>query len=77
MKGHGAKFGLNWEEREFKEMFDIMDTNKDGIVDFNEFIVAGINKVELLSRENIRRVFVFMDKDKNGVISKDELKIVF
>ena len=54
-----------------------LDTNRDGKIDYGEFITAAVNRTKLLNEENLRIAFTLFDKDGNGSISKDELKAVF
>ena len=54
-----------------------MDTDKDGKIDYGEFISAAINRTRLLSADNLRIAFNLFDKNGDGVISKEELQQVF
>jgi calcium-dependent protein kinase len=46
-------------------------------VDYSEFLAAAVNKAKILSNENLRYAFSMLDHDKNGYITKNELKEVF
>ena len=61
----------------FNEILDSLDKNRNGVVDYTEFLVAAADKNMLLTEQNLRFAFNMFDADKNGVISKPELKAVF
>ncbi len=53
------------------------DVNKNGVIDYNEFIMANLTSHKKLSENNLRQAFDFYDADKNGVIGLEELRKVF
>ena len=54
-------------------MFRAADKNKDGTIDYTEFISAAFKKDVLLSRTNLSGAFKQLDTNGDGAISKDEL----
>ena len=46
------------------------DTNRDGQVDYTEFITAAFDKQKLLSQANIKRAFQMLDADGDGRIDQ-------
>jgi calcium-dependent protein kinase len=61
----------------FDEILDSLDKNRNGVIDYTEFLVAAADKELLLTEANLRFAFNMFDKDGNGSISKPELKEVF
>jgi calcium-dependent protein kinase len=57
-------------------MMGSLDVDKNGFIEYEEFLTATLNKKKLLSKENIKIAFEMFDKDNSGYISKDKLKIV-
>jgi calcium-dependent protein kinase len=55
-------------------LFNKIDADDSGFIDYFEFIVAAIDKKELLSEENILKIFNWLDTDKGGTIDSCELK---
>jgi hypothetical protein len=58
-----------------------MDTNCDGIVDFNEFVAATLHAYQLEEdivkwNKRIFTAFQLFDTDNNGYITPEELKVV-
>lgn len=51
--------------------------DKDGKVDYNEFIQATINHQANLNKKNIKEIFNIFDLDNDGKIDMKELKQVF
>ena len=68
---------FRYENEDWADIIAAIDTNGDGQVDFSEFIAAALNRMLILSEENIRKTFDMFDKDGNGYITSDELKAVF
>ena len=64
--------GFNW-----KELFDEIDTDGSGAIDYGEFVTAAVNKQAMLSSENIDMMFKLYDKDGDGEITATEFKDVF
>ncbi len=54
-----------------------MDCNKDGQVDYQEFISAAIKKDVVLQRQHLVAAFNMLDLNGDGEISRAELKQVF
>lgn len=61
----------------FDEILDTLDKNRNGVIDYTEFLTAAADKELLLTEENLRFAFNMFDIDKNGSISKPELKQIF
>ena len=60
---------LNWDE-----IFQKMDLDGNGKVDFHEFCVASVDHKKLLSEKNLKYVFATLDQDQSGTIELSELK---
>jgi calcium-dependent protein kinase len=58
-------------------MLRSIDKNGNGEIDFSEFIQAVYDYSELLSSERIKNAFDFFDTNKDGSITRDELRQVF
>ncbi len=64
-------------EAELKEMIAEVDANKDGTIDFKEFLgLMSRQTKERDSQEELREAFKVFDKDGNGFISAAELRHV-
>ena len=53
-------------------MFD-----KNGNVDYEEFIRMCIPREKLFTEENLENAFLLFDKEKNGFITPSEIMILF
>ena len=53
-----------------------IDSDNNGFITFEEFLIASVNKEKLLTEENLKMAFDVFDRDKNGGISHDELKYI-
>lgn len=58
----------------FEEIMQSLDRNCNGVIDYTEFLTAASNKEQLLSDQNLMFAFKMFDTDKNGTISRKELK---
>jgi calcium-dependent protein kinase len=54
-----------------------IDKDGDGLIDYSEFLAAAVDKTKIISDENLRYAFSMLDYDKNGIITKNELKECF
>lgn len=61
-------------DEEILSLFKGIDTNNSQKIEYTEFISAAIENNEFLKEEKLYDVFKILDKDKNGKISKSELK---
>ena len=53
-----------------EELLGLIDKNKSGKIDFNEFIGAIYSRRKLFEVKNLEEVFSYFDKDSSGFISK-------
>jgi calcium-dependent protein kinase len=51
------------------------DSNKNGYIDFTEFLTASIDWKQALSGERLEALFKELDKDNDGAITIEEIKI--
>ena len=75
IKSSLTALGYNPTDVELKEMVSILDTNKNGEIDFEEFLGMVSKKMKIgASDEEIKDTLRVFDKDCNGFISAAELR---
>merc|ERR1719222_1076238 len=74
--GYLDHYGKVMSEEEVDAMFDSVDTDKSGFIDYSEFVVAAMNESQLTTNEKLKAAFQMFDKDGSGIISPDEIKEV-
>ena len=57
-----------------KEYMNSVDIDKNGYIDFTEFLTAAISKEKAFTLSNLKMAFNYFDADKSGKISVFELK---
>ncbi|CAK95072.1 unnamed protein product (macronuclear) [Paramecium tetraurelia] len=62
---------------EVNRIFQQVDKNNSGSIDYTEFVIATIDRQQLLSKQRLQVTFRMFDKDKSGSITIDELKEIF
>ena len=62
--------------KEVEKIMNTVDLDGNGTIDYNEFVLATINKKKLLDKEKLEQTFKMFDKDGNGFISKEEIEEV-
>jgi calcium-dependent protein kinase len=55
-------------------IFNEIDFNNDGSINFSEFLTVNFKKEKLLSEDTLEKTFHLFDIDGNGFITLDELK---
>ncbi|KAL8130688.1 hypothetical protein V2J09_019843 [Rumex salicifolius] len=58
----------------FKKLALKADVDKNGSIDYIEFITATMHRHRLNKEENLFKVFQYFDKDDSGFITRDELR---
>ena len=75
-QGFAQYFGRSLNDKEVDEMFEKVDADGSGAIDYSEFVVATMNEKNLLSNNKLQTAFKMFDKDGGGSISTDEIKQV-
>jgi len=73
-EGYEEHFGYTIDDEELDKLFDAIDTDKSGTIDYSEFLMATMNEQQLLSKEKLKAAFKMFDKDGSGTISREEIK---
>ena len=63
-------------DEEIDEMFNQVDTDGSGAIEYSEFVVASMRQEQLLTQDKLAAAFKMFDKDGGGTISIDEIKTV-
>jgi calcium-dependent protein kinase len=64
----------HYDSSEIEELAAILDKNRSGNIDFNEFITAMYSRRKLFQIESLEIAFDFLDGDGSGGVSKAELE---
>ena len=59
---------------DIENAMNVMDSNKNGFIDYTEFIAACLQTYNYLKENHLKTAFSYFDKDGSGTISKDELR---
>ena len=62
---------------DWETVISSIDTNGDGVIDYDEFMTAAADREKLLNTENLRNAFKALDKNGNGKIEAEEIKGAF
>ena len=64
-------------EKDFDVIFEHIDLNNNGFIDYEEFIAAAVNKNIFMRNNILSFAFKFFDKDDSGEITFDEIEMMF
>jgi Ca2+-binding EF-hand superfamily protein len=70
-----SKFNINLIEGEMAKIIKQIDMNNDRNISFTEFLVGACNKVSLLTDHNLKSTFSCIDYDKDGIITREDLRV--
>ena len=74
--GYLNHYGKIMSDEEVEQMFNAVDTDRSGFIDYTEFVVAATSQDNMTSRERLEAAFKMFDKDGSGTISADEIREV-
>ncbi|XP_039142595.1 calcium-dependent protein kinase 33-like isoform X1 [Dioscorea cayenensis subsp. rotundata] len=69
-----SRLGSRMTENEIRQLMDAADVDKNGSIDYIEFITATMHRHRLDNDENLYKAFQYFDKDGSGYITRDEIK---
>lgn len=75
-EGYLEHYGKVMSDEEVEQMFNAVDTDRSGFIDYSEFVVAAMNERQLTTNDKLQAAFKMFDKDGSGIISADEIKEV-
>ena len=61
----------------YDEIFNLLDSDNNGYIDYEEFFRGALDRKSILNRDNLIYAFNFFDKDNSGYINKDKIKKYF
>jgi len=67
--GYDQYFGKGMDKETLEKMFDSVDIDESGFIDYSEFVIASMNEKTLLTNEKLQAAFKMFDKDGSGLIS--------
>lgn len=56
--------------KDLKNLMDSIDVDKNGKINYTEFLASSLSKEDLFTPTNILKLFKLMDKDGNGEIDR-------
>ena len=68
-----GKICKDLNKKEIEDLFNSIDENDTGNIEYEELVRALTDKEKLLSDKNLKEAFAFFDKDNNGSISWNEI----
>ena len=68
---------LNLTESDIKSLFDAFDRNKDGSVDYDEFVRVLRGPMSNQRKKLVMQAFNKLDKDKSGFVDINDIKGVY
>ena len=76
MKGFKRSKMFKCSNKEIQTIMDSVDLDKNGYIEYQEFLTATVDVKKLLTEENLKKAFEMFDKDNSGNISSEEIQKV-
>lgn len=61
-------------EEQVNKIMKTLDIDENGYIDFSKFLRILVEEVVILTKENIKKTFDYLDKNASSKIEKDDLK---
>ena len=74
LEGYEKFYGQTLSKEDVFKIFDSVDIDKSGFINFTEFVMASMNEKEFLSDEKLLSTFKNFDKSGSGTIKTTEIK---
>ncbi|CAB9505617.1 MAP kinase-activated protein kinase 2 (Fragment) [Seminavis robusta] len=74
-KGYKRFFDKELSNKETDKLFERINMNGDGYVDYTEFVIAAMQKSKILDTQKLRAAFSSFDRGDKGYISANDLKL--
>ena len=68
------EYGILCTEEKLQRILEVLDVDKDGVVEYQEFIQGLCDKCTLFNEFNLKNVFAIMDEDNKGYLTSDDIK---
>ena len=68
------EFGKEFTEEDIQKILRVLDVDKNGIVEYQEFIQGVCDKTSLLNNFNLKNIFGIIDHDNKGYITSEDIK---
>jgi len=75
--GFSLIFQADKAKEEVEKLMKHVDKNNNQYVDYTEWVMATINRENLLSKARLETAFKMFDKDNSGTLEKNEIKEIF
>ena len=76
LRGLTSLYGEEYAKSETERIFTLVDGDKSGQIEFSEYLIASVDKENLLKEDKLKATFSLYDKDGSGSISLEEFKEV-
>lgn len=73
-KAYRDKYGMTISDSDMIKIGKQVDVSREGGITITEFILGACNKNLLITDQNLRSVFSYIDANQNNIIGRDELK---
>ena len=68
------EFGKDFTEEDIENIMKALDVNKNGAIEYHEFIQGVCNKNSLFNDFNLKNIFSILDYDNKGYITSKDIK---
>jgi len=69
-------FGQDLSKAELETIFEQVDSDESGEIDYSEFVMGTMNAKSLVSEKRLEAAFRAFDRDGNGQISPEEVRLI-